>query len=683
MRSSIALLLCLAGAAAAASPSQQLWLNYTRVSPAYLAALSIDSLTCALPGPTCGELRRGLAGLGFLSGGGGGRALAVVLPAGAPAAPAWPPSPPLEGYSISVGADRAVTLRSASAQGALYGAWRLLALLQREAPALLAAGVAEASSPSAPLRMWDLWDNLDGSVERGYSGRSVLYPLGSADPARVTDYARLLSSMGVNAIVLDNVNACGNGNQALLASPHLALLAPIAAAFYAYGIHSLLVPCWSSPQTVGGLSTSDPRSSAVTAWWAAKIAEVRGAFPAGAFRGLLFKGDTEGQPGPGSYNQTELFGANYFGALLAAADAIVVWRAFSHPPGGRDMPVDQALFQFQRFAGWDGQTLPNVALQTKNGPYDFQVREPVHSLFGALPRTNLILEVEATPEYLGQDIHAMALPLQWASYLAFDLCGGCSGSGGNDTTLGGVVSRGAFSGMAAVSNFGADAGWSSHALNAVNALGFGRLAWTPSQPPLGVIQEWAELTFPGSAPAAVAGLVGLLGDTWEAYENFTASLGWGFVCDSAHYGMAPASRRDYTNASKTSVGYSRGTGGYAATYRGQAQRDFTSLDACPEELLLAFFTVPYTHVLKGARYGGQSVLQWIYSSHAAGAAASAGFVGRWAALLSAGLNVDPALAASVGALLSRAAADAATFSNTVVWYFANLTGTSPHPLATT
>ena len=402
-----------------------------------------------MPGPLCGELRAGLTGLlGALPG--GGRALTVALPAGAPLLPSWPPSPSLEGYNITVGAD-GVSLSSASLQGALYGAWRLLALVQAEAPSLLSPGVAEESTPRAALRMWDLWDNLDGSVERGYAGASILYPLGKADPARVTDFARLLSSMGINAIVLDNVNACGNGNERVLDTPSLQLLAPIAGTFYAYGVHALLVPCWTSPQTVGGLNTSDPRVPEVTAWWSAKIGEASTAFPAGAFRGLLFKGDTEGQPGPNTYNLTELWGANYFGALLAPASAIVVWRAFSHPPNGRTMPVDQALFQFQRFAGWDGNTRPNVVLQPKNGPYDFPARGPVHALFGRLPRTNVIVELEVTLEYLGQNKHAVALPPQWATYFAFDLGTPPGATPVNDTTLAGVVGRGTYSGVAGVS----------------------------------------------------------------------------------------------------------------------------------------------------------------------------------------------------------------------------------------
>lgn len=306
------------------------------------------------------------------------------------------------------------------------------------------------------------------AVERGYAGASVVYPLDPPqDPDRVVDLARLLASIGLNAIVWDNVNACGNGNELLLNSTNLALLAPLAATLHAYGIHSILVPCWTAPQTVGGLNSSDPRDPRVTAWWARKIADASAALGGGVLRGLLFKGDTEGQPGPGIYNWTELQGANYFGGLLANASGsgdplgmICIWRSFSHPPNGKDMPIDQALYQFQRFAGWEGQTLPNVALQVKNGPYDFQAREPVHALFGRLPHVNVILELESTPEYLGQERHLIALPPQWSSYLGFDLCTQPGTPAGGDTTLAGVIAGGpygnVFSGVAAVSNFGAN-----------------------------------------------------------------------------------------------------------------------------------------------------------------------------------------------------------------------------------
>jgi alpha-glucuronidase len=488
---------------------------------------------------------------------------------------------------------------------------------------------------------------------------------------------------------VDNVNACGAGNEALLASANLAALAPLAAEFYAVGIHVLLTPCWTSPATVGGLNSSDPRDARVAAWWAAKAREAAATLPAGAFRGLLFKGDTEGQPGPADDNMTELEGANTLARLVAPVGAIVVWRAFSHPPGGRDLPVDQALFQFERFAGWNGATEDNVVLQTKNGPFDFQLREPVHALFGRLPRVNVILELEVTLEYAGQNKHAVALSPQWASYLAFDLGAPPAAAGAPlppsgpvDTTLAGVIGRGTYSGIAGVSNIGADANWAGLLLSTANTFSFGRLAWDPKAPPLAALTEWALLSFAGSAPGAPEAVVALLADTWEAYENFTASLGWGFVCGGDHYEMDPALREDYHNASATHVGYARGApGGYAGAYNGPVAAAFQSVDACPEELLLAFHNVPYNHTLKGARYGGLSVLGWIRASHAAGAASSAGFARQWAALagrlnvsaFAVGGQTEGAVFAAASATLVAAAADAARFAGIVVGFFDNKT----------
>ncbi len=625
----------------------------------------------------------------------------------APLPPAnWPPQPSLEGYSISILPDglsssssssssssTTTAITSPSPQGALHGVWRLLHLVQLQSAALLLPpnSTVEASAPSAPLRIWDLWDNLDGSIERGYAGPSVVYPLATADPARVRDMARLLSSVGLNAIVWDNVNACGDGNEDLLKPSTVQALAPLAATFYAYGLHSFLTPCWTSPQTVGGLPTSDPRNATVTAWWDAAVAQVAAALPAGAFRGLLFKGDTEGQPGPGDYNWTELQGANYMGERLAPAQAVCIWRAFSHPPNGHDMPIDQAMYQFQRFSGWDGAAGPNVVLQIKNGPYDFQVREPVHALFGALPHTSMILELEVTPEYLGQEVHAISLAHQWATYFDFDLGvppgapGPCGPSGG--TTLAGVVSGGShcnpYSGVAGVSNLGANANWTGHLLSAVNTYGFGRLAWSPTTAPDALVAEWAGLTFPGSPAPALDSLGSLLGATWEAYENVTASLGWGFVCAMDHYHMDPAIRTDYSNATRETVGYSRGVpGAYGSVFNAEVAAQFLSLDDCPEELLLAFHTVPYSHPLKGARYGNMTVLEWIYASHAGGAAASAGFVSSWGALegrlnlqaYAVNGSTEAEVFAAVAERLERAAADAGMFAANMTAYFEGLVG---------
>jgi alpha-glucuronidase len=317
----------------------------------------------------------------------------------------------------------------------------------------------------------------------------------------------------------------------------------------------------------------------------------------------------------------------------------------------------------------------------------------VHALFGALPRTSIILEVEVLPEYIGQNTHAAALPMQWGSYLSFDLGappgapGPCSAT--TPTTLAGVISGGshcnAYSGMAGVSNLGSNSNWTGHLLNGVNTYGFGRLAWAPSSlTPTAVLGEWVRAAMPGTAPPAADALVALLGATWEAYENFTASLGWGFVCAGDHYHMDPKLRVDYTNASAARVGYARGApGAYGSVYNAAAAAAFTSLDACPEELLLAFHNVPYSHVLKGPRYGGLSVLGWINASHAAGARASADFAVQWRALqgqvnLSAfavGGASEGDVFEQVSQRLQAAAADAAMFAQNITEYFAKLIGT--------
>jgi alpha-glucuronidase len=319
---------------------------------------------------------------------------------------------------------------------------------------------------------------------------------------------------------------------------------------------------------------------------------------------------------------------------------------------------------------------------------DFQVREPVHALFGRMPHTSLLLELEVAPEYLGQEVHAIGLPWQWQSYLEFDL-GAQPGVGGDapcaaaPTTLAGVAGGGPlcspYSGFAGVSNLGSNANWTGHVLSAANTFGFGRLAWAPSSPADAVVAEWAAATFPGSDAGAVEGVVALLAATWPAYENVTASLGWGFVCASNHFDMDPAHRQDYTNATSTRIGYARGApGAYAACYNGAAAAAFQSLAACPEELLLAFHNVPYNYSLAGARYGGLTVLEWIYASHAAGAATSGGFVDAWRALagrlnMSAYVTLDvPSEVdafAQVEARLLAGAASAASFSAAVSAYF--------------
>ena len=218
--------------------------------------------------------------------------------------------------------------------------------------------------PSNPLRIWDLWDNIDGSVERGYAGRSIFdwAALPALSP-RYRDYARLLASVGINMIVWDNVNACGALNQHILEPEYLAKLAPLAELFASFGIASMITPCFTSPETVGKLKTSDPLDPAVIAWWKSKVAEVMTAVP--SFRGFLSKADSEGQPGPIAYNRTEVDGANMFGAVLdplpglvPAAPGVAIWRSFSHPSGHAAPPMNEQSYFRERIAPWSSHPPP-------------------------------------------------------------------------------------------------------------------------------------------------------------------------------------------------------------------------------------------------------------------------------------------------------------------------------------
>eukprot|EP00041_Stephanoeca_diplocostata_P036828 m.1361285 g.1361285 ORF g.1361285 m.1361285 type:complete len:1107 (-) comp24941_c0_seq4:255-3575(-) len=598
----------------------------------------------------------------------------------------WPPHPEIEGFSLFHDTDaNNVVIQGNSGVGALYGTFRLLHLIRTEVA--IKNGFNETDAPSLPLRMWDLWDNRDRSVERGYAGKSVFYyeDLPTMQ-ARYRDYARLLASTGINAIVWDNVNACGNDNEKMLTHDVLTSMTPLVQLFFDYGIRSFLTPCYSSPILVGGLKSADPFDPNVAKWWEQTAVFINNTWTPQSFGGFLVKADCEGQPGPATYNRTELEGANALADALAPVGGICIWRAFAHPPHGED----QALYQFNLFKSWKNQPPKmNVVLQIKNGPFDFQVREPVHALFGYLSDVNLIVEFEATQEYLGQAKHVCHLPSQWSTYLAFDTYLG----GQSNSTLAAVVSgqlrTGAaatwprYTGIAAVSNLGSNPSWTGHPFSAANTYGFGRLAWQPALDPGTLTTEWIGATY-GIASATVAATVSdILMSSWEAYENYTSSLGWGFVCSSNHYTMDPEARQDYINASNTHIGNNRGiASGFGGMFNEPLREKFLDVEQCPEELLLCFHNVPYTHVLHGARYGqgNATVLSWIYDSHTAGAATAARYVGLMSALgptintTATGVTFNDTIA-----ILQQGAADAATFASTVTTWVSNKVHGIPPP----
>ena len=443
---------------AAAVPAP-LWLDHDRPTSATFArSFRPTALACENAGSrACAEVAAGLEGMLHVTlrprptAHGPG---AIVLAEGG-GAWSWPPVADEEAFTMQrrPGGELAVT--SGSSAGLLYGAFALLRMVRLEDAWLLDPAAAPVhSAPAAPLRLWDLWDNWDGTVERGYAGASVFdwAALPALQP-RYEQFARLLASIAINGIVWNNVNACGDGNDRNLVPTTLRAMAPLVKLFAEFGIRSLQSPCYGAPKTIGKLRTADPRDPAVARFWAETANFTAATWAPGAFAGYVVKADCEGQPGPSAFNLSELEGANLLADALAPVGAAAIWRAFAHPPKGED----QAIFQYERFKGWSepNATRPNVVLQIKNGPFDFQVREPVHSLFG-LKHVNLLLEVQATQEYLGQARHVAALPQQWKSYLDSHL---------SDTVrLVDVVSGPRrFAGLTAVSNFGADPTWTGSA----------------------------------------------------------------------------------------------------------------------------------------------------------------------------------------------------------------------------
>jgi alpha-glucuronidase len=583
--------------------------------------------------------------------------------------------------------------------------------------------------------MWDFWDNLDGSVERGYAcsmpkhNCSAVWPLTAATNQttllRVRDYARILVSVGINAVVLQNVNACAGKNGQALSSDSLhTQIIPVAKVFSSFGIVPLLSVCFASPIHVGNLSTADPKDEKVQAWWAKKSAELYSLEP--MWGGFLVKADSEGNPGPMDYNCSQADGANLLASALlkgrAAVDpaaahdglGLVVWRAFVY--GAKVSREDRARQAYDTFLPLDGHFASNVVVQVKNGPIDFQAREPVSSLFGRMRNTSLLLEVQATQEYLGQGVQMVGLAPQWQSYLDFDLKidnnnnnNNISGSGGDGRSSGGSDGRSSttlaslvagtlpadavhnqrWHGMAAVSNLGSATNWTGTAWAASNTYAFGRLAWDSTASAVTIMAEWNNLTWP-QQPKVQAVTQQLLASSWLTYEMYSSPLGIGLQCgtggktkcphggretDDPHYWMCPEQRYAYSHADKTGIGYDRSATGsnYSGQYSPAVAAMLDDVGRCPEELLLFFHHLPFNHTLKGS---SDTLIQRILASHEEGVRRVSAYIQQWASLE--GL-VDSSRFAAVGAKLREQYVDACRFRDRECAYYAMLANVSWSP----
>lgn len=565
-----------------------------------------------------------------------------------------------------------VILIGGSEKGLLYGVFHLLRLVAAHEP-LTAWNVTE--EPVNRLRMINQWDNADGSIERGYAGRSIFYRDGrfTEDLTRVKDYARLLSSVGINAISINNVNVHEIETR-FITREYLPQVAQIASVFRKYGITLYLSINFAAPLHIGGVGTSDPLNEDVRRWWRAAADEIYSHIP--DFGGFLVKADSEHRPGPFAYGRDHADGANMLAEALMPHGGIVIWRCFVYNcmQDWRDRSTDRAKAAYDHFTPLDGRFMDNVLLQIKNGPMDFQVREPVSPLFGSMKHTNQVLEFQVTQEYTGQQRHVCYLVPQWKDVLDFDTHADGQGSYVKRIVSGSLHGM-KLSGIAAVSNIGDDENWTGHTLAQANLYGYGRLIWNPDLTSEEIAEEWTRLTF-GNDEAVIKTVCGMLMKSWPIYESYTSPLGVGWmVTPHTHYGPDVDGYEysrwgTYHFADRDGIGVDRtaATGtGYTAQYFEPNARRYETLEDCPDELLLFFHHVPYSHRLKS----GKTVIQHIYDTHFEGADAAAALLAEWASLEG---RVDPAQHAQVAMRLAEQAEHAKHWRDVINTYFFRKSG---------
>jgi alpha-glucuronidase len=530
--------------------------------------------------------------------------------------------------SATIGGARVTLVAANSDIGALYGVFRLLKLIQTHQP-IDRLDIVDA--PKLQLRMLDHWDNLDRSVERGYSGQSLWdwqkLP-GYADP-RYTDYARANASIGINAMVPNNVNA----NADILTAPYLEKVAALAAVFRPYGIRIYLTARFSAPIEIGGLKTADPLDPAVRAWWKAKTDEIYARIP--DFGGYLVKANSEGQPGPSDYKRSHAEGANLLADALAPHDGHVIWRAFVY---SAENDADRHKQAYDEFAPLDGKFRDNVLLQVKNGAIDFQPREPFHPLFGVMPRTPLMMEFQITKEYLGFATHLAYLGTMWEEVLR-----SATYRPTRQSTVATVietpVDAKAVTGMAGVANIGSDFNWSGSQFDQANWYAFGRLAWNPHAGAEAIARDWARMTW-SNDPAVVEPIVAMMMESREAVVNYMTPLGLGHLMATGHhYGPGPwvsdLARPEwnptyYHRADAGGIGFDRTASGTDALgqYAPEVAKQWGDLDTVPDNLLLWFHHVPWDYRMRS----GATLWDSLVAQYDAGIAGVEDMQRRWAGL---------------------------------------------------
>ncbi len=652
-----ALLLLASPTAAAAEDGYDLWLRYRPVEQQWRlryaphATAIVDTASSPVTKAAAAELRRGIGAMLGTSPASRVHDGAIVLMRRK--VPGLGP----DGFTIRSSrlSGHRVTLIAANLDiGLLYGAFALLKRMQTHQP-IDRLDVRDA--PAIALRMLDHWDNLDGTVERGYAGRSLWDwdRLPAIDP-RLIDYARANASVGINGAVLNNVNA----HARILTADYLRKVAAVADAWRPYGIRVYLSARFSAPKDVGGLATADPLDPGVRAWWRAKADEIYRLIP--DFGGFLVKANSEGQPGPQAYGRTHADGANMLAAAVAPHRGIVLWRAFVYSGAAQE---DRARQAYDEFKPLDGKFASNVIIQVKNGPIDFQPREPFHPLFGTMVRTPLAMEVQITKEYLGESTHLAYLGTMWSDVLRSRTARPKPGSRVADS----------LSAIAGVANTGSERNWTGSDFDQANWYAFGRLAWSPSADPAEIAGEWTRMTW-GNDPRLVTPIVAMMTKSRQAVVDIMTPLGLAHqMASDHHYGPGPWiddqpaplwNPTYYNRADKSGIGFDRTASGSnaVAQYASSVGACFADLKCVSDDDLLWFHHLPWTYRMRS----GRTLWDELVGRYDRGVATVLSIKVEWQALRP---LVDAQRHAAVAARLERQAAEAKWWRDASVAYFQN------------
>ncbi len=530
--------------------------------------------------------------------------------------------------SVSVNDRPATVIAARTDAGLVYGTFAFLQALQ-SGDSLHALDVV--SSPAIELRLLSHWDNLDGTVERGYAGGSIWdwWRLPDFRDPRYTDYARANASLGINGTVINNVNS----DSTSLTASYIAKAAALADVFRPWGIRVYLSARFSAPVEIGGLATADPLDPAVRRWWQAKTDEIYAAIP--DFGGFLVKANSEGQPGPQDYGRSHADGANMLAAALHPHGGVVMWRAFVY---AAENPDDRARQAYDEFQPLDGMFADNVLAQVKNGAIDFQPREPFHPLFGAMPETPLMMEFQITKEYLGFATHLAYLGTLYEEVLKADTY--AEGEGSTVAkVIDGSLHNYARTGIAGVSNIGNDRDWNGSIFNQANWFAFGRLAWNPQASAKSIAEEWLRLTF-SNDPDFIVPALDIMMRSRQAVVDYMTPLGLAHLMDTGHhYGPGPwvsdLARPEwnptyYHQADKDGIGFDRTASGSnaVAQYAKVPAARFATVKEVGDEYLLWFHHLPWQHRMQS----GNTLWEELVRHYDRGVAEVTAMQSAWATL---------------------------------------------------